>query len=149
MLGVTGKHSVCLHAHQARTRPIRGDLVTCGDPTAQNLSRTKDAPGFGRNHRHGPTHCRRPDGAPVERHRYAATRIGLACPRHPARLETLQLLKHGSRVTADLPVHGYELRMLKEIGMLTSRRIERQRLLWMLEPEALVRISCCLAAFAS
>lgn len=67
----------------------------------------------------------------------------------PARLETLKILARGPRVTADLPVHGYELRMLEEIGVLTSRRIERQQLLWTFEPEALVRIACCLAAFES
>lgn len=67
----------------------------------------------------------------------------------PGRLEALQLLTHGSRVTVDLPVRADELRMLEEIGVLSSRRIERQQLLWTLEPEALVRIACCLAAFES
>lgn len=64
-----------------------------------------------------------------------------------ARLETLQLLTQGPRVTADLPARGDELHMLEEIGVVSSRRVEKQQLLWSLEPEALVRVACCLAAF--
>lgn len=64
-----------------------------------------------------------------------------------ARLETLQLLTQGPRLTADLPARVDELHMLEEVGVVSSRRVEKQQLLWTLEPEALVRIACCLAAF--
>lgn len=64
----------------------------------------------------------------------------------PARLEALQMLMVRPRITADLPVRHDELRMLEEIGVVFSRRVERQQLLWELKPQALVRIACCLAA---
>ena len=63
-----------------------------------------------------------------------------------ARLESLQLLTQGPRVTADLPARVDELHMLEEIGVVSSRRVGKQQLLWSLEPEALVRVACCLAA---
>lgn len=64
-----------------------------------------------------------------------------------SRLESLQLLTQGPRLTADLPARTDELHMLEEIGVVSSRRVEKQQLLWSLEPEALVRVACCLAAF--
>lgn len=65
------------------------------------------------------------------------------------RLETLQILTRGPRLTVDLPARADELKMLEEIGVLSSRRVEKQQLLWTLKPEALVRIAYCLAAYES
>ena len=58
-----------------------------------------------------------------------------------ARLETLQLLMGGARPTAQLPARIDELRMLEEIGVVRSERLEGKRDQWSLKPEALERIA--------
>ncbi|WP_188837868.1 ArsR/SmtB family transcription factor [Flexivirga endophytica] len=59
----------------------------------------------------------------------------------PARLETVQMLMGGPATAAQLPARLDELHMLEEIGLVTSRRISRQRLEWRLNLPALERLS--------
>lgn len=61
-----------------------------------------------------------------------------------ARLETIQLLMGGPMLTSDLPARHDELRMLEDIGVITSQRVERQHLQWSLRPGALEQIARCL-----
>lgn len=64
----------------------------------------------------------------------------------PARLRALQMLMDRPRLGSELPTRTDEMHMLEEVGVVVSRRVERQRFLWELGPETLVRIGCCLAA---
>lgn len=61
-----------------------------------------------------------------------------------ARLEALQLLMDGPRLTHELPARLDELYMLEEIGVVTSQRLGPARIRWTLVPEALTRIAECL-----
>ncbi|WP_446666626.1 hypothetical protein [Flexivirga sp. B27] len=56
------------------------------------------------------------------------------------RLETLQALMDGPKLTAQLPARVDELRMLEEIGVVTSQLVDRQ-LAWTLCPNALERVA--------
>ncbi|MFC6707529.1 hypothetical protein [Flexivirga alba] len=64
-----------------------------------------------------------------------------------SRLETLQLLMEGPRLTADVPARADELRMLEDIGVVTSERLGARRVSyrWTLVPGALERVARCLA----
>lgn len=63
-----------------------------------------------------------------------------------SRLETVQLLLDGPRLTAELPARIDELHMLEDVGVITSERIHTgtQAWRWRLRPEALVRVADCL-----
>lgn len=60
-----------------------------------------------------------------------------------ARLETLQALIDGPKLSADLPARLDELHMLEDIGVLTSERLGDGRFTyeWALAPGALERIA--------
>ncbi|MFC6706775.1 hypothetical protein [Flexivirga alba] len=60
-----------------------------------------------------------------------------------SRLETVQLLMGGPRLTVQLPARVDEMRMLEEIGVVTSELVGRQ-LMWTLKPEAVGRAANCL-----
>lgn len=59
----------------------------------------------------------------------------------PARLETIQMLMGGPQTAAQLPARLDELHMLEEVGLVTSKKISRQRLEWRLNLQALERLS--------
>lgn len=63
------------------------------------------------------------------------------------RLETLQLLMEGPRLSAELPARTDELHMLEDIGVIASERLGEGRLTyeWALVPGALDRIARCLS----
>lgn len=61
-----------------------------------------------------------------------------------ARLETLQLLMDGPRLTPELPARLDELHMLEEIGVVTSQRQDRSPIRWTLVPGVLAHIAECL-----
>lgn len=65
-----------------------------------------------------------------------------------ARLETLQLLMDGPRLSAELPARADELHMLEDIGVIESTRVADGRLgyEWSLVPGALERIARCLTS---
>ncbi|MFC6706778.1 hypothetical protein [Flexivirga alba] len=60
-----------------------------------------------------------------------------------ARLETLQALIDGPKLSADLPARTDELRMLEDIGVITSERLSEGLITyqWTLRPGALERIA--------
>ena len=64
-----------------------------------------------------------------------------------SRLETVQLLMHGPRLSTELPARLDELHMLREIGILTSERVSTgtRTLRWTLRLDALERVAACLA----
>lgn len=64
-----------------------------------------------------------------------------------ARLETLQLLIDGPKLSADLPARTDELHMLEDIGVIKSERLGEGRVTyeWALVPGALDRIARCLS----
>lgn len=59
-----------------------------------------------------------------------------------SRLESLQLLMSGPKLTAELPARHDELRMLEDIGVVTSERLESGRLTfrWTLQRDVLERV---------
>lgn len=57
-----------------------------------------------------------------------------------ARLETLQILIDGPKLTAQLPARLDELHLLEKIGVVTSQLVDRQ-LAWTLCPGALARVA--------
>lgn len=63
-----------------------------------------------------------------------------------SRLETLQLLLDGPKLTADLPSRHDELRMLEDVGIIEGERLAEGRVTyeWALVPGALDRIARCL-----
>lgn len=65
-----------------------------------------------------------------------------------SRLETLQILMDGPRLSPDLPARTDELHMLEDIGVVSSSRLGEGRVSyqWELVPGALERIARCLDA---
>lgn len=63
------------------------------------------------------------------------------------RLETLQMLMDGPRLSAELPARADELHMLEDIGVIKAERLGEGRVTyeWALVPGALGRVSRCLS----
>ena len=63
-----------------------------------------------------------------------------------SRLETLQVLMEGPRMSAELPARMDELHMLEDIGVIRSERVwpGPPRYRWELVPGALERVADCL-----
>ncbi|MFC6706833.1 hypothetical protein [Flexivirga alba] len=58
-----------------------------------------------------------------------------------SRLETLQLLMDGPKLSKELPSRIDELHMLREIGVVTCERLSRLEMRWTLISDALPRIA--------
>lgn len=64
-----------------------------------------------------------------------------------SRLETLQMLVNGPKLSTELPARTDELHMLEDIGVIESERLAEGRMAyeWALVPGALDRIARCLS----